>query len=140
MQNNAELQQKLQLLGKQVAAAAAANQGSGKDLWRIKYESFRWVIKMLFSAHQGITNQQLKQLSQKHQLVSTIWFLWLGFACRKCVGWQKIQQQMRNQSSPYARPNLIHAKPAITQKYEDLVGVIEELGKDVRPTYAGSKR
>lgn len=48
---------------------------------------------------------------------------------------------MRNQSaSPYARPNLIHAKPAITQKYEDLVGVIEELGKDVRPTYAGSKR
>merc|ERR1712131_265892 len=95
LQNNAELQQKLQLLGKQVAAAAAANQGS---------------------AHQGITNQQLKQLSQKHQL-----------------------QQMRNQSSPYARPNLIHAKPAITQKYEDLVGVIEELGKDVRPTYAGSK-
>merc|ERR1712131_472591 len=57
LQNNAELQQKLQLLGKQVAAAAAANQGS---------------------AHQGITNQQLKQLSQKHQL-----------------------QQMRNQSSPY---------------------------------------
>ena len=32
LQNNAELQQKLQLLGKQVAAAAAANQGSGKDL------------------------------------------------------------------------------------------------------------
>ena len=58
-----------------------------------------------------------------------------------CVGYKiHFQQQMRNQSSPYARPNLIHAKPAITQKYEDLVGVIEELGKDVRPTYAGSKR
>ena len=32
LQNNAELQQKLQLLGKQVAAAAAANQGSGTDM------------------------------------------------------------------------------------------------------------
>ena len=44
-------------------------------------------------------------------------------------------------NSPYARPQpLVAAKPALIQKYEDLVGVIEELGKDVRPTYAGSKR
>ena len=56
---------------------------------------------------------------------------------------------MRQAASPYARPSsggaaggvtTANAKPPITQKYEDLVNVIEELGKDVRPTYAGSKR
>ena len=52
------------------------------------------------------------------------------------------QNQLRQAASPYARPTsgTAQAKPPITQKYEDLVNVIEELGKDVRPTYAGSKR
>ena len=52
------------------------------------------------------------------------------------------QNQLRQAASPYARPasGTTQAKPPITQKYEDLVNVIEELGKDVRPTYAGSKR
>jgi hypothetical protein len=31
-------------------------------------------------------------------------------------------------------------EPRMIEKFEDLVGVIDELGKDVRPTYAGSKR
>jgi len=85
-QSNAELQQKLQQLGKQVAAAQeAARQGKNPT---------------------------------KHT---------------------KTTSNVRI-NSPYARPTpTISAKPALIQKYEDLVGVIEELGKDVRPTYAGSK-
>merc|ERR1719262_979234 len=84
-QSNAELQQKLQQLGKQVAAAQAAAQGKNP----IKHGKPSSSVRM---------------------------------------------------NSPYARPlPTLNAKPAIIQKYEDLVGVIEELGKDVRPTYAGSK-
>jgi len=84
-QSNAELQQKLQQLGKQVAAAQAAAQGKNP----IKHGKPSSAVRM---------------------------------------------------NSPYARPlPTMNAKPAIIQKYEDLVGVIEELGKDVRPTYAGSK-
>ena len=50
-------------------------------------------------------------------------------------------QNQQRINSTYARPVAVpNAKPALIQKYEDLVGVIEELGKDVRPTYAGSKR
>lgn len=83
--NNAELQQKLQQLGKQVAAAQAAAQGKNP----VKHGKPSSSVRM---------------------------------------------------NSPYARPlPTLNAKPAIIQKYEDLVGVIEELGKDVRPTYAGSK-
>jgi len=51
---------------------------------------------------------------------------------------QSVLANARAQASPYARPQ-VYSRPALIQKYDDLVSVIEELGKDVRPTYAGSK-
>merc|ERR1711935_24156 len=110
-----KLQQQLKLLGQQVQAAAAASKtatgGSGGSG---------------SSAQAQVSAQQLKQLAGKHNL-----------------------NQLRQASTPYARPSsgggsgatapAANTKPPITQKYEDLVNVIEELGKDVRPTYAGSK-
>lgn len=86
-QTNAEIQQKLELLGKQVAAAQA-------------------------QAAQAKFNYKPKQQYNK---------------------------QKRADTTPYSRPQNTSGKPQLTQKYDDLVGVIEELGKDVRPTYAGSK-
>ena len=59
-----------------------------------------------------------------------------------------IKRQSKQQSNaPYSRPAQKQPRtakmidqPRMTEKFEDLVGVIDELGKDVRPTYAGSKR
>ena len=98
-QTNEEIQKKLEMLGKQVAAA------------------------------QAHANAQ---------------------AQRAQVSGRKRQEQGRPNPSPYkvAKPNtppyrqpskVDTGKPRMIEKYDDLVGVIEELGKDVRPTYAGSK-
>lgn len=98
-QTNEEIQKKLEMLGKQVAAA---------------------------QAHVNAQVQRAQASGRKRQ-----------------------EQRLPN-PSPYkvAKPNtppyrqsakVDTGKPRMIEKYDDLVGVIEELGKDVRPTYAGSK-
>ena len=41
--------------------------------------------------------------------------------------------------TPY-RKSALEKNPKIDEKFEDLFAVIGELGKDVNPTYGGSKR
>merc|ERR1712037_826067 len=85
-QTNEEIQKKLEMLGKQVAAAPAQ------------------------------TNSRKQQV-------------------------QNQPKSTKPNNSPYRRPaaKVDAREPRIIEKFEDLVGVIDELGKDVRPTYAGSK-
>jgi hypothetical protein len=98
-QTNEEIQKKLEMLGKQVAAAQAhANaqaqraQASGRK-----------------RQEQGRPNPPPYKVSKPN-------------------------------TPPYRQPTKVETgKPRMIEKYDDLVGVIEELGKDVRPTYAGSK-
>lgn len=42
-------------------------------------------------------------------------------------------------TSPIAQPNINLKQESNLSKYAQLLGVIEEMGKEVRPTYAGSR-
>merc|ERR1712242_181731 len=88
---------------------------------------------------EGISRQSAAQNSPEHMKLQQQLKL-LGQQVKQLAGKHQLNQ-LRQAASPYARPasGTTQAKPPITQKYEDLVNVIEELGKDVRPTYAGSK-
>ncbi|CAG5109859.1 Oidioi.mRNA.OKI2018_I69.chr2.g4335.t1.cds [Oikopleura dioica] len=91
---NEEIQRKLELLGKQVAAAQAQQQAEAL----------------------------MKQVQRKQQEEL------------------KAQQQMllQKRKTPYRKP-AVEKNPKIDEKFEDLFAVIGELGKDVNPTYGGSK-
>ncbi|CBY19832.1 unnamed protein product [Oikopleura dioica] len=95
-QTNEEIQKKLEMLGKQVAAAQA--QANAQAL------------------------RTAQTTSRKQQA-------------------QSQTKSTKSNNSPYRRPaaKVDAREPRMIEKFEDLVGVIDELGKDVRPTYAGSK-
>ncbi|CAG5097240.1 Oidioi.mRNA.OKI2018_I69.XSR.g14992.t1.cds [Oikopleura dioica] len=106
-QTNEEIQKKLEMLGKQVAAAQAAANYRAMAETKPTYK------------------ERMKALSNPPP---------------------SYRQSKQQSNAPYSRPAQKQPRtakmidqPRMTEKFEDLVGVIDELGKDVRPTYAGSK-
>ena len=99
-QTNEEIQKKLEMLGKQVAAAQAH---ANAQMHRAQMTGRK-------RQEQGLQNPAPYKVAKPN-------------------------------TPPYRRPStkVDSGKPRMIEKYDDLVGVIEELGKDVRPTYAGSK-